>query len=364
MLEPPNVHHVFNGGLAIQENTHDRRMQIRELVVALQKDVQRLVGEDAHVKVIADIKINISRQESGDDSKDHSYRVHVHTVLNLDDQTVNGASTDNASSNDTDFDTAPERVSVSRSSDVLPAAFTEHRTARYSPPATHVDSQERPNKRPRTARDSVDLVEHQPTAARHYSTASAAYPPARGSSFSMPRNSIASQSSAILPETTPASGEVMPFLNDWRNQWVSQGGWMYDQLTRIYQEDQRQAYQFNAKLDTFQTTLATANDPVLTEMRHVSHNLIPWLEQCRKAASDTSQAREEKWRTSSATFHDQNRRERDAAEKNILGEIQSQKSMLGKQMRMIQRLLKSQGLPEYDKREEGGLSEIEEITKI
>lgn len=58
--------------------------------------------------------------------------------------------------------------------------------------------------------------------------------------------------------------------------------------------------------------------------------LVEWLEHCRKTSADRVQAREGKWRSSSATFHDQARRDREAAEKKLELELQKQRALLVK----------------------------------
>ena len=65
----------------------------------------------------------------------------------------------------------------------------------------------------------------------------------------------------------------------------------------------------------------------MAELNNIA-KLIPWLEHCRKSSADKVQAREEKWRSSSATFHDQARREREAAEKRLEKKLEEQRELL------------------------------------
>ena len=67
----------------------------------------------------------------------------------------------------------------------------------------------------------------------------------------------------------------------------------------------------------------------MAELANIS-KLIPWLEHCRKTSADKVQAREEKWRSSSATFHDQSRRDREAADKKLEVELLRQRALLVK----------------------------------
>jgi hypothetical protein len=79
--------------------------------------------------------------------------------------------------------------------------------------------------------------------------------------------------------------------------------------------------------DVLEQSTNTACANTMTELTNIS-KLIPWLEHCRKLSADKVQAREEKWRTSSATFHDQTRREREAAEKRVQKQLEEQRELL------------------------------------
>ena len=359
--EPPNVYHVFRGGLAVRNGTANRRMQVRELIIALQDEIQQLSCDDALVEVTADIRISISQPEI----TNHSYRVRVHTVATLDDSTEDTSS---------GFLTAREHASdaelsggsFGKVSDV--ALFsTGRRNAAHDPStadardtapiASHIQSgaredhafqipSERPKKRQRTGPDRGDLV-IEPRRVRRSRSASTPHPQLSNSPEATQRPRSAFQSGATPFDTTPASDAMVVFLDSWRNylgKWHSQGGWMFDHLTRLQAEDERQ----NEKLDSIQATIPALRNQITTEMTNMTQSVIPWLERCRKTSADASQAREEKWRTSSATFHDQARREREEAEKEILGEMKLQKSILDQQMKMINMLLESQGLLGHD----------------
>ena len=58
-------------------------------------------------------------------------------------------------------------------------------------------------------------------------------------------------------------------------------------------------------------------------------NQIKWVEDCRRTASSEYHRREERWRTTSATFHDQNRIKRERHEAWVAGEMARQTNMLG-----------------------------------
>ncbi|KAF2100081.1 hypothetical protein NA57DRAFT_75583 [Rhizodiscina lignyota] len=56
---------------------------------------------------------------------------------------------------------------------------------------------------------------------------------------------------------------------------------------------------------------------------------IKWVETCRRTASSEYHQREERWRTTSATFHDQNRVKRERHEAWVAAEMARQTNMLG-----------------------------------
>jgi len=153
-------------------------------------------------------------------------------------------------------------------------------------------------------------------------------------------------------QNTPAAGgpdnaTMMKFLTEWRTQWSQQGGWMYDHLTTNKEDERRKKVWFQQQFDThvggITSTLHaqhTQNQQYLTNIS----NGIQWLEGCRKNEHDAAQTREEKWRMSSATFHDNARKDREATEKELLSEIKAQKKQLEKQHGMLVQLMESQGL--------------------
>ncbi|KAF1988389.1 hypothetical protein K402DRAFT_34463 [Aulographum hederae CBS 113979] len=55
---------------------------------------------------------------------------------------------------------------------------------------------------------------------------------------------------------------------------------------------------------------------------------IRWVEQCRRIAAEDHDKREEKWRTTSATFHDDNRRKRESHDMWVAQELTKQTNLL------------------------------------
>lgn len=355
LRDPPKVDHFYDGSVVIQKSTLDRRMRIRELIIALQNDVQDSIGVHAHVEVSADIKINTSHH----DTREHVYRVHVQSFPTPNNQAAKRPSSNNTGSDDTNFHSAREHSSAS---ELSPTDRTDtDANANVSVMASgnpHVEGgfhetsraqagvNPRPYKRPRVnGSSSMDLTEEIPKPAPSRS-ASFAYPQTHVKPLENSRPTFAPRVSAT-PQSrgSPTTGEeTITFLEDWRKQWHSQGGWLFDLLTKMTNEEQQQSSIINGKLDSLQSTIPIAHNQLQAGMREISQDMLPWLEQCRKTAGDASQAREEKWRISSANFHDQTRREREAAEKAMLREIRAQSSALNKQMKMVKKLLDAQNL--------------------
>ncbi|KAF2211169.1 hypothetical protein CERZMDRAFT_44068 [Cercospora zeae-maydis SCOH1-5] len=124
--------------------------------------------------------------------------------------------------------------------------------------------------------------------------------------------------------------ELSNFVKTWHEEWKGQGGWLFDAL----------------------------NGVAKTQKAHQDHlNLIPWLEQCRKASADKGQAREEKWRSSSATFHDQSRREREVAEARIEKRLDAHHHLLTK-------IAESSGVDLDEEEEEEEADEDEKHSEI
>lgn len=129
-------------------------------------------------------------------------------------------------------------------------------------------------------------------------------------------------------------------MKEWQTEWKQQGGWLFDNISKANTSINRAMTStttsntaLEKKLGSVQDVLGqsmnTASASTLAELTNINR-LIPWLENCRKSSADKVQAREEKWRTSSATFHDQARREREAAEKRIEKKLEEQRELLMK----------------------------------
>ena len=295
------VQHSFDGDVKVLNSTFDRRMEMRRALTGLQHDLQRMEGRPTQIK--AEIKLRIG----GPQAKEHNYIV-------------------TATSSDFDIDDflrqIPENstqapgnaptVGKVLSSSPVPAATGQQQ-------ATPTQSTPRPESR-RTDGDD-DVVEIRPVKRQK---------PDGANTRPLSSQDGSKDASSKAPRD---SEEVFDFLKQWHGEWVQQGGFLYDQLSTYQPFMQSKIGHLEKKMDGLQDVLgqtmnsATAN--TMAELSSVS-NLIPWLEHCRKTSADKVQAREEKWRTSSATFHDQTRREREAAERRIEKRLEEQRELLVK----------------------------------
>jgi hypothetical protein len=296
------VQHSFDGDVKILNATFDRRMEMRKALSAVQQDLQRTEGRPIQVK--ADIKFRIG----GKDAKEHSYTV-------------------TATSSDFDIDDFIRQVPLSdagtaptagkgQSSSPAPATAKQQATPAQSTP------------RPESRKADDDVVE-----IRSFKRQKAEGEKA----VSMSNLEQAKDPTSTGPKDM---SEIFDFLKKWHAEWVRQGGFLYDQLSTSQPFIQSKVTALEKKMDGVQDVLGqsmnTASANTMSELTNIG-KLIPWLEHCRKTSADKVQAREEKWRTSSATFHDQTRREREAAEKRI-------EKKLGEQRELIIKVAQASGI--------------------
>lgn len=290
------VQHSFDGDVKILNSTFDRRMEIRKALTGLQEDLQKMESKPIQVK--AEVKFRIG----GPEAKEHNYTV-------------------TATSNDFDIDDFLRQIPASgtQATENAPSAM---KGASSSPaPAGASRQQATPAQstpRPESRKTDDDVVEIRP-----FKRQKADEEP------SHPRLSLDATKDSYKG---PISNEdIMDFLKSWHGEWVRQGGFLYDQLSTYQPFVQTKVAGLETKLEGIQDVLGqsmnTASANTMTELTNIS-KLIPWLEHCRKTSADKVQAREEKWRTSSATFHDQSRREREAAEKSIEKRLEEQNQLI------------------------------------
>ena len=269
-------------------------MEMRKALTAVQHDLQKSEGRPVQIKT--DIKFRIG----GSDSKEHIYTV-------------------TASSSDFDIDDFIRQVPSAATTAAAPTAgkglSTSPAPATAGPQATPAQSTPRPESR----KADDDVVEIRPFKRQKADGERAL-------------STLTLEAVKEAPSTNPKDmAEIFDFLKKWHAEWVRQGGFLYDQLSTSQPFIQSKVTGLEKKLEGVEAVLGhsmnTASANTMSELSSIS-KLIPWLEHCRKTSADKVQAREEKWRTSSATFHDQTRREREAAEKRIEKKLEDQREML------------------------------------
>ncbi|TKA77452.1 hypothetical protein B0A55_04761 [Friedmanniomyces simplex] len=264
----PKIQHSFDGDVKVLNSTFECRTEIRKTLSNLQQLLQRVEGRD--VQVVADIKLRIT----GSDPKEHTYSV-----------TINDP-----------------KLDVEAFSKQFPSA-----------------------KKIKGCGDDDDLVEIRPFKKARMDTDD-------GTSFlSSNRDTDGLLKDIIFLLKQRSSTDPLDFLKQWHSEWVKQGGWLFDSVNKAEKLANTNQAILHSRMASVQDVLGqsmnAASASAMAELNNIS-KLIPWVEACRKSAADKAQAREEKWRTSSATFHDQNRRDRETAEERLLEEVQRQRGLL------------------------------------
>ena len=290
------VQHSFDGDVKILNSTFDRRMEIRKALTGLQQDLQRIQGLPIQIK--AEVKFRIG----GPDAKEHNYIV---TATASDFDIDDFLRQMPASATQTSDNVANAEMALSNSPTLAAEARQQATPAQSTP-------------RPQSRRADDDIVEIRPFKRQK-------------AEDEAPHPRLSLDATKDLTRGPRSNDDVFDFLKQWHGEWVRQGGFLYDQLSTYQPFVQSKVAGLEKKLDGIQDVLGqsmnTASANTMNELTSIS-KLIPWLEHCRKTSADKVQAREEKWRTSSATFHDQTRRERETAEKGIEKQLQAQRELL------------------------------------
>ena len=298
------VQHSFDGDAKVLNATFDRRMEIRKALTLLTQELERIEGRPT--QITAEIKL----RSSGSEAKQHVYTVTI-TDTAFDPE---GFARLVPSADERQSDASPSaskrlsNVHVNGQQEIRPQSATEPDSSR---PNDDVEpSEERPSKRPRTDNEhsSPALTDTQTT------------------------DTLLKELLDLSKRRDSGQGsELLSFMKDWHTEWVRQGGWLYDNVTKANTAIAGNKQALEKKMDSVQDVLGqsinSANASAMTELANVN-KLIPWLEHCRKTSADKVQAREEKWRSSSATFHDQARRDREAADRRIEKKLEEQRELL------------------------------------
>ena len=147
------------------------------------------------------------------------------------------------------------------------------------------------------------------------------------------------------------TSEIMEYLRRWQEQWAQQGGWLFDNVTRLHTVATDNKAFIVQRMEGMQNVIGqsinAANGTVLNELATANRHL-PWLEQCRKTAADLRQEREEKWRSSSASFHDSARKNREAAELRIIERLDQQQRLIEKQRELLVKVAEVNGIDRHE----------------
>lgn len=269
------VEHHFTGDRKLLNATIDRRNNLRSALTALHQDVQRLEGHP--VQLVATINFNVLSLPP---------KTYVYTV----DVTDSHFDPDSFAATTTNPPSAPLPAPSDGESSLSGAAASTSR------PRDHADA--RPTKRARTDQSSMGN---------------------------------GSGSTSALSTVPQRLDDLHTFMNTWHDEWTRQGGWLFDCINAIGKAQKADLDHVDKKLDTLQDVIGLSiNSACATNMTELSNisKLLPWLEHCRKTNADKVEAREEKWRSSSATFHHESRQEREAAEARLEKKLEAQRHIL------------------------------------
>lgn len=304
----PSVQHNFEGDARILNATLERRTELRAALNALARDLQRIEGCPAQIK--AEIKLQVG----GNTPKEHVYKISL---------TDQGFNVEDFARAVPQSDGAPFR---SRSLGAAGSPQTGTRTnGQQATPGLSTPQAESH----RTDIDD-DVVEIRPF--KRQKTSTSGETPAKADPAAVAGTS--------QPPVLADPPETMAYLRDWHEEWVRQGGWLFDTLTKTQTVSNGIRGAVEKKMEAVQDVLGqsinASSAGTMAELGSIT-KLIHWLEHCRKTSADKIQAREEKWRSSSATFHDQTRREREAAEKRL-------EKKLGEQTELLRQIARANGI--------------------
>lgn len=293
----PKVEHNFDGESRILHTSYQGRGEVRNALKNLQQALAKVEG--VQVQVYADVKLRIA----GVEAKEHTYTVTVNDPAwdaNAFSRQVHPAHRSNS---------APTNVGATGSS--LGVQMNgQQTTGSHSVVGDGDDAVDiRPPKRARTDTDD------------------------RGSQSSsdLTTQRLVREALSLLQQRS--SNDPLDFLKKWHSEWIKQGGWLFDTLNKAVSIPEQNTTNIMTRLSAIQDVLGqainTSSASTMAELGNIA-KLAPWLESCRKANADKVQAREEKWRSSSATFHDQSRRDRESAERRLEVELTKQRALLVK----------------------------------
>ncbi|KAI6806985.1 hypothetical protein KC315_g12964 [Hortaea werneckii] len=290
-----HLQHSFEGDSRIQNATLEAQAELRNALSNLHHALRKL--EDHQVQVVANVKL----RTAGPVAKESLYSI-----------SVNGPSWDDGA--------FAKQLSVSREG-VQSARAIQTASGTVQSPVTA--SQHHWQDSRVTNKDNAVALPPAKRAIAEVNDASV-----HSSPFELSQT-VPGKTSNASPQRR--SNEEFDFLKKWHSEWIKQGGWLYDTLNQAAKIAERNSMSMQGRLtgvqDVIGQSLNAASASMMAELTNLS-KLMSHHEHCRKVESGKIQAREEKWRTSSATFHDHARRDRDAAEKRLETELGRQRALL------------------------------------
>ena len=231
----PQVQHSFDGDVKVLNGTFTRRLEVRKALTTLAEDLQRFEGSASQVK--AEIKL----RTTGAESRQHVYSVTI---------------TDRAFKID-EFNKAfppPPEVGSSTAESLMEAE------------KSHVNGQqEQTTPRTETCKaDDEDVIEAR-SSKRLKTTDHTASP-----------NSMAKEVASKEDSSGSAyrSDELLQFMKDWHEEWVRQGGWLFDNITKAVHAADGSRDLLQTKLDAVQDVLGqsmnSASASTMAELSNVS----------------------------------------------------------------------------------------------
>lgn len=272
------IEHHFNGDSSLLNDTAIERNDVRRALAVLQKSLQRI--ESVPTQVTAEIRLNVS----GPNPKEHIYTIAI---------------------TDTQFDA--EHFARAKT----PARVSKRTVPLATSPSisSHGQDDRRSSMSRKVNEDDGDVTEIRP----------------------FKRTRVEPEQTVSDDPVQQRLDEILAFVKAWHGEWKHQGGWLFDNLNGANKIANDRTRDMDKKLETLQDILGqsinSANATTMSELSNIT-KLLPWLEHCRKTNADKVQAREEKWRSSSATFHDQSRRDREEAEKRLEEKLDAQQKLL------------------------------------
>ena len=226
----PQVQHSFEGDVKVLNGTFESRMEMRKAATTLAQDVQRIEGWPTQIK--AEIKLRVGGLQA---------RQHVYTVTITD-----GA-----------FDAEEFTRAVPFADTQPPNAAPSAVNRPSSSPGPQINGQEstpvQTTPRPNCGKtDDDDVVEIRPFKRQKL-----------GGESSTPASTKPMDTDAMLEETqaiakqrgSDQSEELFTFMKGWHTEWVRQGGWLFDNISKAVTSTSGSKASIEKRLDSVQDVL-------------------------------------------------------------------------------------------------------------